>query len=64
MTSFFDEATESSPVLCLAFSSGSRYLCSGGADHFIRVWDLKHKKLIRTFKVCFSFSFPSNPSKF
>jgi len=37
------------PLHSLAFSSGSRYLCSGGAATVVDVWDLKHKKKTRTF---------------
>lgn len=37
------------PLNSLAFSSGSRYLCSGGGAKVVDVWDLKHKKKTRTF---------------
>mmetsp|Transcript_1045 Transcript_1045/g.1990 ORF Transcript_1045/g.1990 Transcript_1045/m.1990 type:complete len:594 (+) Transcript_1045:74-1855(+) len=44
-------ATSSLPpaVNTLAFSSGSRYLCSGGASEVVDVWDLKKKEKTRTF---------------
>lgn len=41
-------------VMSLDFSSGSRYLCTGGADASVRVWDLKRKDLIRKFKASLS----------
>ena len=29
---------------------GSRYLCSGGRDQLVKVWDLKTQRLIRKFE--------------
>ncbi len=42
-------------IKCISFSSGSRYLCSGGTEKLVKLWDLKeqnpNRKLIRSFKV-------------
>lgn len=43
------DVTKSEPVRALAFSSGSRYLCSGGASQVVDVWDLKKKEKTRSF---------------
>jgi hypothetical protein len=37
------------PIQSLAFSSGSRYLCSGGDTMMVDVWDLKKKERTRSF---------------
>jgi WD40 repeat protein len=45
---YFIQATE---VLCLCFSSGSRYLCTGASEHLIKIWDLKKKEAVKALKV-------------
>eukprot|EP00276_Gloeochaete_wittrockiana_P023988 CAMPEP_0184366394 /NCGR_PEP_ID=MMETSP1089-20130417/153604_1 /TAXON_ID=38269 ORGANISM="Gloeochaete wittrockiana, Strain SAG46.84" /NCGR_SAMPLE_ID=MMETSP1089 /ASSEMBLY_ACC=CAM_ASM_000445 /LENGTH=274 /DNA_ID=CAMNT_0026707961 /DNA_START=176 /DNA_END=997 /DNA_ORIENTATION=- len=37
-------------VHSLCFSSGSRYLASGGSAKLVRLWDMKTKKLVKDFK--------------
>jgi WD40 repeat protein len=41
-------------VSALAFTGGSRYLATGGADRLVHVWDLKKRENIRnlTVRVC------------
>ena len=34
----------------LYFSSGSRYLATGGVDSVVKIWDLKRREVIRSFK--------------
>lgn len=38
------------PIRALYFSSGSRYLATGGADRVVKIWDLKRREVIRSFK--------------
>ena len=35
-------------IASVCFSSGSRYLCSGGSDRVVRIWDLKKRVAIRS----------------
>ena len=37
-------------IKALSFSSGSRYLATGGVDTVVKVWDLKRREVIRSFK--------------
>jgi len=37
-------------IRALSFSSGSRYLATGGDDAVVKVWDLKRREVIRTFR--------------
>ena len=37
-------------IRALSFSSGSRYLATGGDDAIVKVWDLKRREVIRTFR--------------
>ena len=38
------------PIRALYFSSGSRYLATGGTDRVVKIWDLKRREVIRSFK--------------
>ena len=38
------------PIHSLFFSSGSRYLATGGVDRVVKIWDLKRREIIRSFK--------------
>jgi len=38
---------DNSPINSLSFSIGSRFLCSGGNDGYVKLWDLKKQKLVR-----------------
>lgn len=37
-------------IRSIHFSNGSRYLCSGGTEMVVKVWDLKKKDKIRSFR--------------
>ena len=37
-------------IKTLSFSSGSRYLATGGMDAVVKVWDLKRREVIRSFR--------------
>ena len=37
-------------IRSIHFSNGSRYLCSGGTEAVVKVWDLKKKDRIRSFR--------------
>ena len=41
-----------SGCLCLDLNETSRYMLCGGSDGLISVWDLKSKKIRKTYKVC------------
>eukprot|EP00949_MAST-11_sp_MAST-11-sp1_P003854 g3854.t1 len=45
-----DGVGRSSAINCLNFSSGSRYLACGGASQVVRIWDLKKREIIRSFR--------------
>jgi protein NEDD1 len=34
----------------LCFSTGSRYLATGGSDNLVKIWDLKKKSVVKLFK--------------
>ncbi|EGZ16696.1 hypothetical protein PHYSODRAFT_501906 [Phytophthora sojae] len=38
-------------VNAVQFSSGSRFLASGGSDGFIRLWDLKTQEVMQTYNI-------------
>ncbi|KAH7482441.1 hypothetical protein KRP22_008323 [Phytophthora ramorum] len=38
-------------VNAVQFSSGSRFLASGGSDGFVRLWDLKTQEIMQTYNV-------------
>lgn len=40
-------AEEDAPISSLSFSIGSRFLCSGGVNGKVKLWDLKKQKLVR-----------------
>lgn len=58
-------AAQHAAIASLCFSSGSRYLCTGGADRIVKVWDLKNKSLIRRFTVraAAALPAPANPPR-
>jgi protein NEDD1 len=37
-------------IKAMSFSSGSRYLATGGIDTVVKIWDLKRREVIRSFK--------------
>ncbi|XP_077988470.1 protein NEDD1-like [Glandiceps talaboti] len=45
-----ESIAEGEKQTCLSFISNSRYLISGGKDKIVNVWDMKSKKLKKTFK--------------
>ena len=45
-------AAVATDVSALAFTGGSRYLATGGADRLVHVWDLKKRENIRNLAVC------------
>eukprot|EP00164_Ancoracysta_twista_P002699 GFYU01003593.1.p1 GENE.GFYU01003593.1~~GFYU01003593.1.p1 ORF type:complete len:817 (-),score=223.66 GFYU01003593.1:113-2563(-) len=61
-----DAPTTPEEINTLCFSSGSRYLCSGGDDCIVKVWDLKKKERIKSFSghtdVITAVTFSSNDS--
>ena len=38
------------PVNSVCFGSAARYLCSGGAQQLVHVWDLKQRQIVQSFK--------------
>ena len=50
ISSSSSSSDETTGITSLCFSSGSRYLCSGDEGGLLKIWDLKKKQPIRTFR--------------
>lgn len=47
-----DYQSRNEEIKSLYFSSGSRYLCSGGTSGIVKLWDLKQRTISLNCKVC------------
>ena len=39
-------------MACVAFNSTSRYVMGGSKDGVVSIWDLKTRKIKKSYKVC------------